>query len=277
MPLRGRVGRHAKSGGRNCRNWPQDQATVIALLNRIPANQGGAGGQLHPRLVDGIASDALFRAIVRFEDTHFAGQGSGFVDPEGPMFELMEKLGATVSGPAVLPATPAPPPPEPSQIDALLKEAQKRLDEGRVAFAGVIHFLLRLKAEGKTKVLDNGVVAYAFGLCQLKKAKQEFEPETFHAGSPLYPRWRLKVNAGAAIVMFEDAFMELRANSTLIVYGKPKPRNAIQAVPAQVENLDNLKKALEKLDGPAQCSRKPSWDIFVLPKDDEQVCRPGDK
>jgi hypothetical protein len=55
MPLRGRVGRHANSGVQ-CQNWLEDQQTVIALLNLIPAADGGAEASLAGRVVAGIAS-----------------------------------------------------------------------------------------------------------------------------------------------------------------------------------------------------------------------------
>jgi hypothetical protein len=110
MPLRGRVGRHTGQGGRHCRNSPEDQQTVIALLNGIPVSEGGAGGSITGRVIDGMANDALYRALVRFEDRHFPGQRSGFVDPGGRMLKLMEALSAP--RPAVV---PPPAPPEPAK------------------------------------------------------------------------------------------------------------------------------------------------------------------
>ena len=94
MPLRGRVGRHSHAGGRQCQNWSDDQTTVITLLNRIPVSDGGAGGSLTGRIVAGLSSDALYRAIVQFEDRHFPRQRSGFVDPGGPMLMRLEQLAA---------------------------------------------------------------------------------------------------------------------------------------------------------------------------------------
>ena len=90
--LRGRVGQHTRSGGRQCQNWVEDQKLVIDILNRIPAIKGGAGGTLGGRIVLGIASHALNLAISRFEDKHFPGQRSGFVDPDGKMWDLMLEL-----------------------------------------------------------------------------------------------------------------------------------------------------------------------------------------
>src|SRR5262245_2706003 len=100
MLLRGRVGRHARAGGRQCQNWIEDQQTVIGLLNRIAANDGGGGGILGGPIVAGISSDALYRAIAQFEDRHFPGQRSGFVDPGGAMLKRMEELaGGTANTP----------------------------------------------------------------------------------------------------------------------------------------------------------------------------------
>jgi hypothetical protein len=89
MSLRGRVGRHTQSGGRQCQNWVDDQQTVMDLLNAIPVMKGGAGGSLGGRIVLGIASEALCRAISRFEDKYFPGQRSGFIDPGGKMWNRL--------------------------------------------------------------------------------------------------------------------------------------------------------------------------------------------
>ena len=93
MSLRGRVGRHTQSGGRQCQNWMDDQQTVMDFLNSIPVIKGGAGGSLGGRIVLGIASEALCRAIARFEDKYFPGQRSGFIDPGGKMWnQLVSEL-----------------------------------------------------------------------------------------------------------------------------------------------------------------------------------------
>jgi hypothetical protein len=94
MPLRGRVGRHTRTGGRHCQNWPDDQQSVISLLNRVPISDGGSAGRLGNKVISGICSDELYRAISSFEDKHFPGQGSGYVDPAGPMLKRMEDLAA---------------------------------------------------------------------------------------------------------------------------------------------------------------------------------------
>jgi len=109
MPLRGRVGRHNKTGGRHCQNWADDQQTIITLLNSISPADGGAGGGLGGRMVAGISSDALFRAILNFEDKHFPGQRSGFVDPGGAMFKRMEELASRGAAGPMAVAPPAVP------------------------------------------------------------------------------------------------------------------------------------------------------------------------
>jgi hypothetical protein len=118
MPLRGRVGRHTKQNGRHCQNRPEDQMAVITLLNRIAVGDGGAEGKLEVRVVNGIASDALYKAISRFENQHYKGQGSGYVDPDGAMFKKMDELAKRpLSPPRGYPSryppiedTPRPPP-----------------------------------------------------------------------------------------------------------------------------------------------------------------------
>jgi hypothetical protein len=96
MSLRGRVGRHTRLAGRHCQNWREDQQTIIDLLNRIPVAEGGAGGKLNARIIDGMCSDALYRAISQFEDKQFPGQRSGFVDPDGPLLRRMEELAFSI-------------------------------------------------------------------------------------------------------------------------------------------------------------------------------------
>ena len=84
VSLRGRVGRHTQSG-RQCQNWPDDQKKVIMLLNAIPNFRGGPERPLGGRIVAGIASEALCKAISHFEDKYFPGQRSGFVEPLGAL------------------------------------------------------------------------------------------------------------------------------------------------------------------------------------------------
>ena len=88
MSILERVGRHARAGGRHCRNLVDDQQFIINLLNYISVSLGGTEGKLQfKRLVDGVCPDALYAAIVRFEDRYFPKQGSGYVDPDGMMIK----------------------------------------------------------------------------------------------------------------------------------------------------------------------------------------------
>jgi hypothetical protein len=116
--MKARVGRHARTDGRHCQNWADDQKTIMDLLNRIPASAGGAGGSISERIVGGICGDTLYGAILRFEDKHFGTQHSGYVDPGGKMLELMEKLAAS---PGSAPASPvaAPKPAVETSLDIL--------------------------------------------------------------------------------------------------------------------------------------------------------------
>ena len=92
MPLRSRVGRHANTGAQ-CQNWLEDQFQVIMSLNFIPAIDGGAeGGLSTDRVVAGIASDALYKSILRFQEKHFPSQKTGFIDPGGAALARMEML-----------------------------------------------------------------------------------------------------------------------------------------------------------------------------------------
>jgi hypothetical protein len=102
MTLRARVGRHAKTGAQ-CQNWVEDQQTVIALLNLIPALDGGAQASLAGRVVGGISSDALYNAILRFQKKYFPAQQSGFVDPGDAVLARMEALALR---PTAAPKTP---------------------------------------------------------------------------------------------------------------------------------------------------------------------------
>jgi len=99
MPLRGRVGRHTKQGGRQAQNWPDDQLTIINLLNNISPADGGAAASLSKSVRSGICSDELYRAISTFEDKQFPGQRDGFVDPSGAMLKRMEALAAKTAAP----------------------------------------------------------------------------------------------------------------------------------------------------------------------------------
>jgi hypothetical protein len=90
--LRARVGRHANTGS-HCQNWVEDQLKVIVMLNLVAAADGGAHGELtDDHVVAGIASDALYNAILRFQKRQFPAQQSGFIDPGGPVLARMETL-----------------------------------------------------------------------------------------------------------------------------------------------------------------------------------------
>ena len=91
MPLRARVGRHARTGAQ-CQNWVADQQTVIALLNLIPALDGGAEASIAGRVVGGLSSDALYNAILRFQKRYSPARQSGFVDPGDAVLARMELL-----------------------------------------------------------------------------------------------------------------------------------------------------------------------------------------
>jgi hypothetical protein len=106
MSIRGRVGRHTNARGKQCQNWENDQRTVIDLLNRIPVTDGGAGGSLAGRVIPGVASDALYDAIKRFEEKYFLGQHNGFVDPGGAILRRMEQLAARPASKAAAEAPP---------------------------------------------------------------------------------------------------------------------------------------------------------------------------
>jgi type VI secretion system secreted protein VgrG len=135
MGIRARVGRHTQHAGKQCQNWGDDQKAIIDLLNQIPASNGGTGGSLKPpRIVPGIASNELYNAIVAFENKHFPGHRSGFVDPGGQMYKKLEALAATPAA-VVVPAAPAAPtepavdynPPDVSTDDRMLKRGEIEL------------------------------------------------------------------------------------------------------------------------------------------------------
>src|SRR4029077_17626398 len=102
MPLRARVGRHARTGAQ-CQNWVADQQTVIALLNLISAPDGGAEASIAGRVVGGLSSDALYHAILRFQKRNSPARQSGFVDPGDAVLARMDLL-------ASRPSKVAPPP-----------------------------------------------------------------------------------------------------------------------------------------------------------------------
>lgn len=148
MPLRGRVGRHARTG-RHCQNWKVDQQTVIDLLNRIPIKAGGAEGMLKPPVVAGYAADALYSSILYFQDRHYPAEMSGFVDPGGRVLAAMEELAAR--------PWPAAPPPvvweniKSGSVDKALRAALN--DDLRIDHGEVVEII--------RATLSNGVVSTA--------------------------------------------------------------------------------------------------------------------
>jgi hypothetical protein len=92
MAIRARVGRHLRSGGRQCQNWGSDQKTIIDLLNRMPIKQGGPEGTLGGSTVEGICSDELYGHILYFEGLYFTGPAQGFIEPGGAMLRQMESI-----------------------------------------------------------------------------------------------------------------------------------------------------------------------------------------
>jgi hypothetical protein len=113
MPLQARVGRH-KNTGAHCQNWVEDQRVVIMFLADIPATEGGAAGTgLNINgLRGGVASEALYQAILRFQQKHFASHQTGFIEPGGPQYAKLEEL-------ATRAVNPPAPPPGPGQWDQI--------------------------------------------------------------------------------------------------------------------------------------------------------------
>jgi hypothetical protein len=142
MALRARVGRHTKDGGRHCQNYPDDQRIVINLLNIVSISDGGSGGGLDNKVVSGVCSHGLYRAISNFEDKHFPGQRSGYVDPGGPMLKRIEDLAVPPAlGPidlvtAVdqygLPAEPT------KGKRVVISKATRVIDSNQVMFVGIV-------------------------------------------------------------------------------------------------------------------------------------------
>ena len=206
MPIRGRVGRHHKTGGRHCQNWADDQRTVVTLLNQIPIEQGGAGGKLQPRIVAGIASDDLFAAILRFEDKHFPGQRSGFIDSGGPMYRRMESL--TTAAPV-----PSEPPP-PTAIDILLAKAEQL--KGNLNHFAVTSFLERLKRDGYDKPIQNRLIlAYCWGHFRFVKGQGSALPATIHTATPFYRGNEIKPSKNSHVVIMTNSTLATITNGKL--------------------------------------------------------------
>jgi hypothetical protein len=89
MGLTSSVGRRH---GRDSRNRVGDQKIIQNLLNRIPANRGGAGGSLNERLLEGICSHKLHSAILNFQKKNLPQFADGHVDPDGRTLDAMERM-----------------------------------------------------------------------------------------------------------------------------------------------------------------------------------------
>ena len=88
MNVKANVGRRPN---RHCMNLKTDQVTVMTLLNAIPVQLGGAGGRLHPKIVQGSCADDLYQAIVTFQQKNTA-MADGIVEPNGPAIIFMNAL-----------------------------------------------------------------------------------------------------------------------------------------------------------------------------------------
>jgi len=90
--MKARVGRHANTGVQ-CQNFVDDQMSVIILLNLTPAADGGAGGSIPVnRVLAGIASDALYNSILRFQKRHFPGRQTGFIEPGDAVLAKLQEF-----------------------------------------------------------------------------------------------------------------------------------------------------------------------------------------
>lgn len=139
MSIKARVGRHTQKGGLNCQNLPEDQKTVIDLLNRVSAANGGAGGRLKAQIKNGTASDELYAAIVTFEAKQTPGQRNGFIDPGGKLMALLGMLASISSLPIVPLAGPSVAP-----HHAVAKAAAPPLPSQRKLTSGEIKMLRKV-------------------------------------------------------------------------------------------------------------------------------------
>ena len=105
-PIRGRVGRHANTGAQ-CQNWAEDQQTIINMLNVLPLADGGPEGSILGKVVNGVASDALNKAILRFQKLQIPAQQIGFIEPGGPVLVKLDALASRTSPDSS--AAPGPP------------------------------------------------------------------------------------------------------------------------------------------------------------------------
>ena len=63
-----------------------------ACLTEFRSRLAAPAAELNARVVSGLCSDELYRAISAFEDKNFPGERKGYVDPGGPMLKRMEDL-----------------------------------------------------------------------------------------------------------------------------------------------------------------------------------------
>lgn len=220
MSIRGRVGRHNKTGGRHCQNWIDDQKEIVRLLNSIAEDQGGTAGKLNPRFIGGMAAEDLFKAILKFEQKYFPGQNSGFVDPGGRMLQKMEMLAASKPAPAA-----NAPEPESSKIDLLLEDAESIV--GDPNYSQVHGFLKRLKSEGYSQPIQNErILFYGFGVFKFVKGNNTGLPERHHIATPLFKGDMIKPGKNAKIIFV--------GNNSLVSISKGKPRHITRVTVGQV-------------------------------------------
>lgn len=252
MALRGRVGRHAQTGGRHCQNWVEDQQAIVSFLNQIPVDRGGAGGQLRPRIIAGLASDDLYKAILRFEDMHFPSQRSGFVDPSGPMYQRLQSLASTAPplSPSAAPSAVPPENSQPPRIDDMLAQAEKWL-AGNPNYPYIKTFLNRLKADGYTQVIQNDrIIAYLFGTCRVLESpsgNHSYQREKLHVATPVFAGNWIKPEKRGVVLMYREKFFVIPANYEEVSIGTsivaPPPH-----APRTPAERDALRRALTKLD-----------------------------
>lgn len=108
MGLKARVGRHGVNG-KHCQNHKTDQRVVIALLNNIGEVNGGAGGKLPTREVEGYATAPLCRAIRTFQQRHFPTQVTSFFEPSGPQIDRLILLAGAIALPKAKTSKPSAP------------------------------------------------------------------------------------------------------------------------------------------------------------------------
>ena len=119
---------------------------MIALLNAIAAADAGAAGSLAGRVIAGVASDALYAAILRFQKQHFPAYQTGFVEPGGPLLARLETLASRPS--------PAPAAKAPGQWDALTTASVKKAlragldDDMTLSHAEVVNIVRSTLSDG---------------------------------------------------------------------------------------------------------------------------------